>query len=303
MDRSFELHDFQAPSTSDATDFALFPERSYVPSHENTANDATNENLDGGEQDSPRLTSVNGLLKVEHWKPAEPQYCKEIAAHYGQSRRNIQKWFVNLREIAPWLSEAELRLSDDRYTPLAVELLGHRYFAGSKKKWETVLRELFADRVSASPKRDDVPVSPTEVMPTDSQHSARGDRLGGLTLHPGSSPAVPRIPSIVPPSDDTVYLTEIQQRLRAFEALQQQAIAQMQEQFQQAQALNTQYQEAISLSDQLLLQEFQLKGVQLGYTALELKHQAFKSTIQAAEAGTLPLPGKPPVPVDSPISG
>ncbi len=74
----------------------------------------------------------------------------------------------------------------------------------------------------------------------------------------------------------------------------------MQAQYQQAQSLNAQYQEATSLNDQLLLQEFQLKGVQLGYTALQLKQQAFKATIQAVEAGTLPVPGKPQAEVAQP---
>jgi hypothetical protein len=289
MDRSIDLPASQVFPISDEIDFALTSERSYAPSHEG----ATNENPDGCEQDRPRLTPVDELLRIDHWKPAEPQYCKEIAAHYEQSKRNIQKWFVDLREIAPWFSDAELRLSDDRYTPLAVELLGHRYFAGSKKKWELVLRELFADRASTPQSRNDIPLSPTEVMPPNRQHSERGDRPGGMVLHAGSSLALPAIPGIVTPGDDTAYLTQIQQRVQEFEALQQQAIAQMQEQFEQAQALNAQYQEATSLSDELLLKEFQLKGVQLGYTALQLKQQAFKATVQAAEAGSLPMPGKP----------
>mgnify|MGYP002777204325 CR=1 FL=1 len=293
MDRSVDLLTSQVFSVSGAIDLALPSECSYAPSHEAAANGATNEEFDGCEQENPRLTPVDELLKVKHWKPAEPQFCKEIAAHYGQSKRNIQKWFVDLREIAPWLSEAELRLSDDRYTPLAVELLGHRYFAGSKKKWELVLRELFADRVSPSQNRDDLPLSPTEVVAPDTHYSARGDRPGGMVLHTGSSLAMPAIPGIVSPCNDTAYLTQIQQRMQEFEALQQEAIAQMHEQFQQAQSLNTQYQEAISLSDELLLKEFQLKGVQLGYTALQLKQQAFKATVQAAEAGSLPVPGKP----------
>lgn len=293
MDRSADLLTSQVFPVSDAIDFALPSEPSYVPSCEAAANGTANEECDGCEQDSPRLTPVDELLKIDHWKPAEPQFCKEIAAHYGQSKRNIQKWFVDLREIAPWFSEPELRLSDDRYTPLAVELLGHRYFAGSKKKWESVLRELFADRASTPQSRNDIPLSPTEVMPPNNQHSERGDRSGGMVLHTGSSLALPAIPGIVAPGNDTAYLSQIQQRMQEFETLQQEAIAQMQEQFHQAQALNTQYQEAISLSDELLLKEFQLKGVQLGYTALQLKQQAFKATVQAAEAGSLPVPGKP----------
>ena len=100
MDRSLDLPDFQASSSSDAIDFALPSERSYIPSHEAAANDATNENLDGCEQESPQLTVVDELLKIDHWKPATPQFCKEVAAHYGQSKRNIQKWSVALCSVA-----------------------------------------------------------------------------------------------------------------------------------------------------------------------------------------------------------
>lgn len=159
MDRSADPLDFQVSSSSDATDSASTSERSHVPSHEPSTN--------GCEQDS-LLTAVDELLKIDHWKPAEPQFCKEIAAHYGQSKRTIQKWFVDLREIAPWFSEAELRLSDDRYFPLAVELLGDRYFTGSKRKWASVLAERFTDRVkswnsaqSSPPVQSSTPVTTT----------------------------------------------------------------------------------------------------------------------------------------------
>ncbi|MBE9182459.1 hypothetical protein IQ268_28320 [Oculatella sp. LEGE 06141] len=291
MDRTFDATDVQAIYEPAATNFTPMSDRSYVPSHE----DAANGKSDGCEQAIPPLTPVDELLKIDHWKPTEPQFCKEIVAHYPMGKRTIQKWFIELREIAPWFSESELRLSDDRYTPLAVELLGHRYFAGSKKKWESVLQELFADRVETWNSAQSTPAVRPEVLPREDQHPSdgNGDCPSGLTLHIGSSLAVPAIPGIVTPADDTAYLTQVQQRMSEFEALQQKAIAQMQEQYQQVQALNAQYQEATSLGDQLLLQEFQLKGIQLGYTALQLKQQAFKATVQAAEAGTLPVPGKP----------
>lgn len=308
MDRTLDAADVQATYEPTATNFTLISDRSYVPSHGDATNAATNKNLGGCEQTSPRLTPVDELLKIDHWKPAAPQFCKEIAAHYGQSKRNIQKWFVDLREIAPWFSEAELRLSDDRYTPLAIELLGHRYFTGSKKKWASVLAEQFADRAAAaSAPASEPPAIRPDVLPPEKEHSCNGisgdsnaTRLGGMVLHIGSSLALPPIPDVITPGNDTAYLTQAQQRMQQFEAMQQQVLAQMQQQQKEAEALNAQYQEATSLSDQLLLQEFQLKGVQLGYTALQLKQQAFKATVQAAEAGTLPAPGKPQSENDQP---
>ena len=301
MDRTSAAADIQSTYAPPAIDFAPTPERSCVPSHEAATNAAANENLDGYEQNTPRLAPVDELLKIEHWKPAEPQFCKEIAAHYGQSKRTIQKWFVDLQEIAPWFSEDELRLSDDRYTPLAVELLGHRYFTGSKKKWAAVLTDRVADWVESWNCAQPASVLRPDVLPREEEQSPNGtlsnegnaNRPGRLFLHIGSSLSLPVVPAIVPDSNDSAYLTQAQQRLQQFETLQQEAIAQMQEQYEQAQTLNTQFKEATSLSDQLLLQEFQLQGVQLGYTALSLKQQAFKATVQAAEAGTLTSVGKP----------
>jgi len=299
MAKMFDLDDSATAEIFERIDPATLKNGSYVPSHESTRNDVAIEILDGCEPTQERepvktlLIDIDDLLTIEHWKPAEPQFCKEIAAHYQQGKRTIQKWFVDLREIAYWLDESELRLSDDRYTPLAIELLGDRYFAGSKKKWEKVLSDRFVDRLAAAstPASPEVPLSPTKVLPHNSEPTDQ--RLSGLSLHFGSSLALPAIPGIVPIGNDTAYLTQTQQKLEQFEALQQQVIAQMQQQYDQAQTLNAQYQEATSLSDQLLLQEFQLRGVQLGYTALQLKQQAFKSTVQAAESGTLAVPGKP----------
>ncbi|WP_346293786.1 hypothetical protein [Sphaerothrix gracilis] len=124
-----------------------------------------------------------------------------------------------------------------------------------------------------------IPLSPTEVLVSEPTE--------GLTLHISASLPLPSVSSPVPVGNDTTYLALQQQRLAAFETQQQQVISQMQQQYERSQQLNAQYREAMSVSDQLLLQEFQLRGVQLGYAALETKQAAFKSTVQAAEAGTL----------------
>lgn len=224
------------------------------------------------------------------WEPTEPQFTKAIAEYYKVSRKSVQEWFQKIKDACPWFSELDLKLPDDRYTPMAVYLMGRYRTSGLPfKSWKTQIWEENAELVSAFQASPQSHSSQQTGTPT----IGNGDRSSGLTLHTGSNLAVPAIPGIVAPADDTAYLTQIQQRMSEFEALQQKAIAQMQEQFQQAQVLNAHYQEATSLSDQLLLQEFQLKGVQLGYTALHLKQAAFKATIQAAESGSLPVPGKP----------
>lgn len=170
MDKSLASGEFYA-ACEPTIDYATALDRAYARPPELlanvAANDATNANLDRCEPDTPRLTSIDELLKIEHWKPAEAQYCKAIADHYQMGKRSIQKWFVELlklvQDIAPGIAEADLRDNDDRYSPLAVELLGQRYFAGSSKKWAIVLAEQYGDRLQAlqSPSATAAPESPT----------------------------------------------------------------------------------------------------------------------------------------------
>ena len=229
------------------------------------------------------------------WQPAEPQFTKAIAHYYGVSRKSVQQWFQKVKDACPWFTEADLKLPDERHTPLCIELMGEYRTSGLPfDAWKAHLWEQNPDLVA---------VYQASQPPQSSQQtpcSATSDRPNHIRLHLGSSLFLPAIPSIITAGDETAYLTQIQQRMEQFEALQQQVITQMQAQYQQTQSLNAQYQEASSLNDQLLLQEFQLKGVQLGYTALHLKQQAFKATIQAAEAGTLPVLGKPQAEVAQP---
>jgi hypothetical protein len=289
----FDLSDSATAEVFEKIAPTIAQPRSYVLPQDSRVNDGAIENLNGYEPNKEceplgtPLTDINDPLTIEHWKPAEPQFCKDIAAHYQQGKRTIQKWFVDLKEIASCFDESQLRLSDDRYTPLAVELLGDRYFAGSKKKWEKILNERYEERFAHL--APEISISPTEVLP--SQNEVSSQRPDRAALHIGSSLALPAIPVLISPGNDTAHLMQIQQKLEQFEQLQQEAIAQMQQQYDEAQALNAQYQEATSLSDQLLLQEFQLRGVQLGFAALQFKQQAFKATIQSAESGT--PPGKP----------
>ena len=288
MDRSLESGEFYAacePPTIDygtalTNAYAQFPVLPALP-----MNDAANEMADGCEPFE--------AVQIEHWKPIEPQYCKAIADHYQVGKRSIQKWFADLLKLAPWLTVNELRLDDDRYTPLAVELLGDRYFAGSTKKWAQRLQQRYANVLASEPWQAEAPAIRPEVLPRPDVPSEAGDRAGGLNLHIGSALNPLGIAGIVVPSNDAAYLSQIQQKLEQFATLQQNAIAQMHSEFKQAQALNAQFQQATSLSDQLMLQEYQLRGVQLGYAAVQLKHEAFKATVQSAEAGTLPVPGKP----------
>lgn len=278
MDRSIEVPSFQASSNLSATDFVLSAERSYAPSHEAAANDATNENLDRCEQESSRLTPVDELLKVEHWKPSEPQYCKEIAAHYGQSKRNIQKWFVDLREIAPWFSELELRLSDDRYTPLAVELLGYRYFAGSKKKWESVLRELFADRVRFWNSTQSESAIRPEVLRREDQWSSTGsDRQSFSAASPVDRTASS---SLVPTGSS--YLSALEEEERELQQLEAEELAlleRMSGNLERLEHNQSQWQRTNDLRRQRLLRQTRLEAAAL---ATELEAE-FEETLRESQ--------------------
>ena len=299
MAKASDLFDISDPATAEffeRTDPAISRSRSYDPSHERPEIDAANENLDGCDQPEAKLTEVDEFLAIEIWKPTEPQYCRAICAHYEVKNRTVQKWFDKIVEACPWFSEAELRLPDDRYTPLCVELMGDYRASGLiARKWSAKIAEQFSDRIAAWKSAS---VIQPDVMPSQNGTSGIDPACApeipshGMVLHLGASPDLPFILDIVPLGDDTAYLAQMQQRLNDFASLQRNAIAQMQDQYEQTRSLNAQYEEAISLSDRLLLQEFQLKGVQLGYTALQVKQQAFKSTIQSAEAGTLQAVGK-----------
>ena len=274
MDRTFDATDVRASYSPSETVFTPISERFYVPSHEDATNVATNENLDGCEQKSPWLTPVDELLKINHWKPADPQFCKEIAAHYGQSKRNIQKWFVDLREIAPWFSEAELRLSDDRYTPLAVELLGHRYFTGYKKKWAAVLAERFADRAAASAPAAESPVIRPEVLPRENQQPFNGDRA--------SLPPVDRTAagSLVPTGSS--YLSALEEEeleLQQLEAQELELLERMNGNLERLTQNQTQWQRTNDLRRQRLLRQTRLEAAAL---ATELEAE-FDETLRESQ--------------------
>lgn len=220
---------------------------------------------------------TNSQLPI--WRPTEPQFTKAIAEYYGVSRKSVQQWFQKVKEACPWFAEMDLKLADDRYTPLCIELMGDYRISGLPlEAWKAQIWEQNPELVVAF-----------QASQPHASSTQPPDTPTGLSLHDHSG--LPTIASLVE-GDEAAYLSQMQNRLQRFEQHHQQVLTQMQKRFQQSQELNAQYQEALSLSDQLLLQEFQLKGVQLGYTALELKQQAFKATVQAAEAGNLPSLGK-----------
>ena len=76
------------------------------------------------------------------WQPTEPQFTKAIAEHYGVSRKSVQQWFQKVKEACPWFTETDLKLPDERYTPLFIELMGHYRTSGLPfDAWKTQIWE------------------------------------------------------------------------------------------------------------------------------------------------------------------
>ncbi|MBD3885945.1 hypothetical protein IFO70_30015 [Phormidium tenue FACHB-886] len=274
MDRSVDLFGFQASSGSHAIVSVLTSDLSYAPSHESSTNDAANKKLGRCEQVSPHLTPVGELLKIEHWKPAESQFCKEIAAHYGQGKRTIQKWFVDLRAIAPWFSEAELRLSDDRYTPLAVELLGYRYFAGSKRKWASVLAERYACRVEDWNAARSTPAIRPEILPPEEKQPLNDDRP---LLPPVDRTAAN---SLLPSGSSYLNALEDEEReLQQLEAQELELLERMSSNLERLNYNQTQWQRTNDLRRQRLLRQTRLEAATL---ATELEAE-FEETLRESQ--------------------
>lgn len=283
MDRTCDTSAVQATYESPEIDFSLVSKRSENPSHD----PATNENSDGYEQgfeeselSRPRSSNRDQLLKIEHWKPTEPQFCKAIAEHYQQGKRTIQKWFVDLREIAPWFAESELRLSDDRYTPLAVELLGDRYFAGSKKKWAQVLIERFGDRAAAShAPSPEAPAIRPEVLPREGQ-PAPVERTAASSLVPTG----------------VNYLTALEEeesKLQALEAQEIELLNRMHQSYTRLNQNQAQWNRTADLRRQRLLRQTRLEAAALA-TELEAEFEnTLRETQYQIQRGNVPAPGKP----------
>jgi len=84
------------------------------------------------------------------WEPTEPQYCKAIADHYDVSRKSVQEWFQKVKEACPWFDLSDLKLEDDRYTPLCIGLMGRYRTSGLPfKVWKTQIWEENTELVAA----------------------------------------------------------------------------------------------------------------------------------------------------------
>ncbi|WP_088894950.1 hypothetical protein [Leptolyngbya ohadii] len=99
---------------------------------------------------SPATSREGSTNQPPLWQPVEPQFTKAIAQYYGVSRKSVQQWFQKVKEACPWFSESDLKLPDERYSPLCVELMGQYRTSGLPfEAWKTQIWEQNPELVAA----------------------------------------------------------------------------------------------------------------------------------------------------------
>jgi hypothetical protein len=97
---------------------------------------------------TPREGGTNSHPPI--WEPTEPQFTKAIASYYSVSRKTVQEWFQKIKEACPWFPESDLKLTDDRYTPMSIHLMGRYRTSGLPfKAWKAQIWEENAELVAA----------------------------------------------------------------------------------------------------------------------------------------------------------
>lgn len=193
------------------------------------------------------------------WRPSEPQFTKAIAEYYGVSRKSVQQWFQKVKEACPWFREADLRLPDDRYTPLCIELMGDYRLSGLPlEAWKAKVWEQNPDLMTVY--QASKPLT----------ESVQATSTTAITLRPSETPiAVPQVESLnLSVIDSTQRLTE--------------AIA----------SLNTTLQQFVTNDQTLeaaLKEQASQKGTRLG---TELAITEVGSMVQATEAVRVELAKK-----------
>lgn len=215
------------------------------------------------------VTSDAGGTNPPVWQPTEPQFTKAIAEYYGVSRKSVQQWFQKVKDACPWFSETDLKLPDERYTPLCIELMGDYRTAGLP--FEAWKAQLWAQ-------------NPDLVATYQTQTAASA---------PSASTAITRQESDVPlpvQSISPLHLTVIDSTQRLTEAIT---------------TLNSTLQQFVTNDQTLadaLKQTATAKGSRLG---TELAIAEIGSMMQATETvrtelakklGLLPTPADPPPP-------
>lgn len=122
------------------------------------------------------------------WEPTEPQFTKAIAEYYGVSRKSVQEWFQKVKEACPWCNESDLKMPDDRYTPMTISLMGRYRTSGLPfKAWKAqiwkenpALSEQFLNVSKTEADTDTKVVPPSSIQILNSEQCSELDRLAAL---------------------------------------------------------------------------------------------------------------------------
>ncbi|MBD1852076.1 hypothetical protein [Leptolyngbya sp. FACHB-711] len=220
---------------------------------------------------SPATSREGRTNQPPLWQPVEPQFTKAIAEYYGVSRKSVQQWFQKVKEACPWFHESDLKLPDERYSPLCVELMGQYRTSGLPfEAWKTQLWEQNAELVAAY-----------QAAQAQTQTAANPQVCAGITLRNSEVPLP--VQGIQP-----LQLTVVDSTDRLTEAIN---------------SLNTTLQQFVSndrtLEDALKLNATQ-KGSRLG---TELAIAEIGSMVQATESARVELAkklGLLSIPIDPP---
>ncbi|MEP1080342.1 hypothetical protein NDI52_33845 [Leptolyngbya sp. PL-A3] len=222
---------------------------------------------------TPSATSYEGGANAHPplWQPTEPQFTKAIAEYYGVSRKSVQQWFQKVKDACPWFAETDLKLPDERYTLLCIELMGGYRTSGLPfEAWKAQLWEQNPDLVAAY-----------QASEASSPQHPEGPKTASITVQESNTALM--VPSIQP-----LHLTVIDSTQRLTEAIS---------------SLNTTLQQFVSNDQTLedaLKQNAAQKGSRLG---TELAIAEIGSMMQATEAarvelakklGLLSIPPDPP---------
>ncbi len=244
-----------------------------APLQEPTLPPSSNPTREGAT--SAAATSYEGGTKTEIplWQPTEPQFTKAIATYYGVSRKSVQQWFQKVKDACPWFIEADLKLPDERYTPLCVELMGRYRTAGlSFEAWKAQVWEQNPDLVTAYQASQSQPsFSPIYDRPITSS-------------------------SLVPTGRNFLMaLEEEQAELQKIEASELQLLQRMSDGFDRLTHASAQWNQANDLRRQRLLRLTRLEAASLAVELEEEFENTLRETQYQIQRGNLPTLGKPPV--------
>lgn len=241
------------------TELIAFSQGTKLPPSQELLSEGDTTSCEGGTNAQPPL-----------WQPKEPQFTKAIAQYYGVSRKSVQQWFQKVKDACPWFTEADLKLPDERYTLLCIELMGGYRTAGLPfEAWKAQLWEQNPDLVAA------YQAAQLQNQPADV--SARA----AITLRESDVPLP--VQEVQP-----LHLTVVDSTQRLAEAIS---------------SLNTTLQQFVS-NDQTLEDALKQNAVQKGSRlGTELAIAEISSMMQATESvrvelakklGLLPIPADPP---------